>query len=162
MVFATEKEAYDLLEKLNIPYERHDHKAITSVQDLDFTLPGQQVKDLLLKNKKGNQLYLVILHDEKQANLAQLAENLEEKRLSFVREEVLEELLHVPAGTVTPFGLLFDVEHWIQVIVDAAVDQTTTVGFHPFINSTTLNIAFSDFEKIVAETGHVLRTIDCG
>lgn len=52
MVFATEKEAYDLLETLIIPYERFDHRAIVSVQDLDFTLPGQQVKNLVLKTRK--------------------------------------------------------------------------------------------------------------
>ncbi|WP_394405162.1 YbaK/EbsC family protein [Streptococcus sp. 20-1249] len=155
------QQAYDLLRELEIAYERHEHKAITSVLDLDFTLSGQQVKNLVLKNKKGNQLYLVILRDEKQANLAQLAENLGEKRPSFVKEEVLEEILHVPAGTVTPFSMLFDVEHKIEVVVDADVDQATTVGFHPFINSTTLNIDFKDFEKILAQTWHQLRTIAC-
>lgn len=36
---------------------------------------------------------------------ADLAERLAEKRLSFASDEQLEELLHVPAGTVTPFGL---------------------------------------------------------
>ena len=70
MVFATESQAYDLLDKLHISYERHDHKAITSVQDLDFTLPGQQVKNLVLKTKKSRKFYMVILHDEKQANFS--------------------------------------------------------------------------------------------
>lgn len=161
MVFATEKEAYDLLEQLAISYERHDHRPITSVQDLDFTLPGQQVKNLVLKTKKSRQFYMVILHDEKQANLADLAERLGEKRLSFASYEQLEELLHVPAGTVTPFGLIFDKEHRIQVIVDDAVDRSLTVGFHPFINSTTLNIAYTDFEKIMDYLQHPIRVVAC-
>lgn len=161
MVFATEKEAYDLLDKLEIPYQRLDHKAITSVQDLDFTLPGQQVKNLVLKTKKSRNFYLVILHDEKQANLADLAERLGAKRLSFASDGQLEELLHVPAGTVTPFGLLFDKENRIQVIVDAAVDRSLTVGFHPFINSTTLNIAYSDFEKIMDYLEHEIKIVEC-
>ena len=161
MVFATEDQAYDLLEKLHISYDRHDHKAITSVQDLDFTLPGQQVKNLVLKTKKSRNFYMVILHDEKQANLADLAERLGEKRLSFASDEQLEELLHVPAGTVTPFGLMFDGEKQIQVIVDEAVDRSATVGFHPFINSTTLNIAYSDFEKIMDYLEHSIRIVAC-
>lgn len=161
MVFATEKEAYDLLEQLAISYERHDHRSITSVQDLDFTLPGQQVKNLVLKTKKNRQFYMIILHDEKQANLADLAERLGEKRLSFASYEQLEELLHVPAGTVTPFGLIFDKEHRIQVIVDDAVDRSLTVGFHPFINSTTLNIAYTDFEKIMDYLQHPIRVVAC-
>ena len=104
---------------------------------------------------------MVILHDEKQANLADLAERLGEKRLSFASDEQLEELLHVPAGTVTPFGLMFDGEKRIQVIVDEAVDRTSTVGFHPFINSTTLNIAYCDFEKIMDYLGHSIRVVAC-
>lgn len=161
MVFATEKEAYDLLETLTIPYERFDHRAIVSVQDLDFTLPGQQVKNLVLKNKKSRQFYMLILHDDKQANLRALAERLGEKRLSFASDEQLEDLLRVPAGTVTPFGLLFDTANQIQVVVDAAVDQSLTVGFHPFINSTTLNIAYTDFEKIMDFVNHPIRIVEC-
>lgn len=161
MVFATEHQAYDLLHKLGISYERLDHKAINSVQDLDFTLPGQQVKNLVLKTKKSRQFYMVILHDEKRANLAELSGRLGVKRLSFASDEQLEELLHVPAGTVTPFGLLFDKKHQIQVIVYAAVDRNLTVGFHPFINSTTLNIAYRDFEKIVAYLGHGIEIVEC-
>ncbi|MDO5079188.1 YbaK/EbsC family protein [Streptococcus minor] len=161
MVFAKEEQAYDLLKKLDISYERLDHRAITSVQDLDFTLPGQQVKNLVLKTKKSRHFYMVILHDEKQANIADLAERLGEKRLSFASDEQLEELLHVPAGTVTPFGLMFDKDKRIQVVVDEDVDRSLTVGFHPFINSTTLNIAYSDFEKMMDYLDHTIRIVAC-
>ncbi|MGT2910912.1 prolyl-tRNA synthetase associated domain-containing protein [Streptococcus cameli] len=161
MVFATEKEAYELLDRLSISYDRLDHRPIISVKDLDFELPGQQVKNLFLKNKKGKKFYLVILHDEKQADLAKLAERLSEKRLSFASKEQLEEMLHVPAGTVTPFGLLFDSENKIKVIIDSDVDRTLTVGFHPFVNSTTLNIGFTDFERILEELNHAITIIDC-
>lgn len=161
MVFAKEEEAYSLLKELGIAYERLDHRPITSVQNLDFTLPGQQVKNLVLKNKKSRQFYLVILHDEKQANLASLAASLGENRLSFANDEQLEDLLHVPPGTVTPFGLLFDRDKKIQVVVDEEVDQTATVGFHPFINSTTLNITYRDFERLLAFLDHSIRVVAC-
>lgn len=48
--------------------------------------------------------------DEKHADLKQLAEQLKEKRLSFVSEEQLPDLLGVPAGTVTPLALMHDKE----------------------------------------------------
>lgn len=92
MSSATEQEAYELLEKLGIPYHRVDHPAITSVKNLTIELPGPQVKNLVLKAKKGSAIYLVILPDEKQADLKNLAEQLEEKRLSFVSEEQLQTL----------------------------------------------------------------------
>ncbi|MFS0924945.1 YbaK/EbsC family protein, partial [Enterococcus casseliflavus] len=96
---ATEQVAYELLKKLGISFQKVDHPAITSVKNVPFSLPGPQVKNLLLKSRKGKQIYLVILPDEKHADLKQLAEQLKEKRLSFVSEEQLPDLLGVPAGT---------------------------------------------------------------
>ena len=141
---ATEQEAYELLKKLDISFQKVDHPAITSVKNVPFSLPGPQVKNLLLKSRKGKKIYLVILPDEKHADLKQLAEQLKEKRLSFVSEEQLPDLLGVPAGTVTPL-----------VVIDAAIDRQDTVGFHPNINTTTLIMDFSDFEKILVYLEHL-------
>lgn len=132
-----------------------EHPAITSVKNLPFSLPGTQVKNLLLKAKKGKTIYLVILPDEKQANLKHLAEQLNEKRLSFVSEEQLHVLLGVPAGTVTPLALTHDKAHAIQVVIDSSIDQNDTVGFHPNINTATLIMQFSDFIKILTYLDHL-------
>ncbi|MBO0430721.1 prolyl-tRNA synthetase associated domain-containing protein [Enterococcus sp. DIV0660C] len=151
---ATEQEAYDLLSHLEISYQKVDHPAITSVKNLTFDLPGPQVKNLLLKSKKGKQIYLVILPDEKQADLKKLAEELSEKRLSFLSEEQMNQLLGVPAGTLTPLALMHDTENQIQVVIDAEIDQKNTVGFHPNVNTTTLIIDFVDFQKILKYLNH--------
>ncbi|HFD1655395.1 TPA: prolyl-tRNA synthetase associated domain-containing protein [Enterococcus faecium] len=153
---ATEQEAYELLKKLGISFQKVDHPAITSVKNVLFSLPGPQVKNLLLKSRKGKQIYLVILPDEKHADLKELAEQLKENRLSFVSEEQLPDLLGVvPAGTVTPLALMHDKEKKIQVVIDAAIDRQDTVGFHPNINTTTLIMDFSDFEKILVYLEHL-------
>lgn len=153
--------AYELLAKYEIPFERLDHEAITSVRDTEIVLPGQQVKNLFLKTKKGREHFLVILRDEKAANLKALEETLEVKRLSFVHEEELMDLLHCEAGTVTPFGLLFDTDHKVQVIVDEEVDPELTVGFHPFVNTTTLNIPYREFERLLVAIEHPIRRVMC-
>ena len=49
---ATEKEAYELLDFLEISYQKVEHPAITSVKNVPFSLPGPQVKNLLVKAKK--------------------------------------------------------------------------------------------------------------
>ncbi|MCO5425880.1 prolyl-tRNA synthetase associated domain-containing protein [Enterococcus faecium] len=152
---ATEQEAYELLRKLGISFQKVDHPAITSVKNIPFSLPGPQVKNLLLKSRKGKKIYLVILPDEKHADLKQLAEQLKEKRLSFVSEEQLPDLLGILAGTVTPLALMHDTEKKIQVVIDSAIDRQDTVGFHPNINTTTLIMDFSDFEKILVYLEHL-------
>ncbi|MDO4680033.1 MAG: YbaK/EbsC family protein [Aerococcus sp.] len=154
--------AYDLLKEYDIDYERLDHEPITSVQNIDIVLPGQQVKNLFLKGKKGKHFYLVLLHDEKRADIHQLAEALGDKRLSFASDHYLEELLHVEPGVVTPFGVFYDIEHKVEVIVDAEVDRssTATVGFHPFTNTTTLNIKYTDFDRLMRALDHPIRIIE--
>lgn len=150
---------YELLDKLEIKYELLEHEPITSVKNAP-KLKGQQVKNLVLKAKGTNNIYLVILHDEKSVNLAGLAELLNEKRLSFANEKVLDEYLHCKPGGVTPFGLIFDTDNRINVIVDANVDTNTTVGFHPFVNTSTLNIQFKDFEKFLDYSKHKVMFIN--
>lgn len=151
---------YQLLKDLNIEYKTLEHEAIYSVKDHLFELEGQQVKNLLLKAKKSNNIYLVILHDEKSVNLSELAEKLNEKRLSFASSETMNELTGCEPGSLTPFGLLFDKENKVSLIIDTNVDRNTTIGAHPFINTKTLNIQFKDFEKFFEYTNHKINFIE--
>ena len=155
---------YAKLDELGIVYDRLDHEPIYSVieaAEKGIVLPGCQVKNLLLKNKKGRQFYLVILPDEKIADIKHLAEVLGEKRLSFASDENLAELLQVEAGSVTPFGLVFDQEKKVQVIIDDSVPLDAQVGFHPFVNTTTLNIAYRDLLRFLNWAEHEARRLDC-
>lgn len=52
-----EKMIYELLNELNIEYEKLEHIAITSVKNAP-KLKGQQVKNLVLKAKKSGNIYL--------------------------------------------------------------------------------------------------------
>ena len=161
---SNEEMIYQLLDELEIDYERLDHEPITSVieaAEKGIVLPGQQVKNLFLKTKKGRKFYLIVLKDEKIADIKQLAEKLGEKRLSFTNDEDLMRLLQVVPGSVTPFGLLFDREKKVQLIVDEDVDPGLTVGFHPFVNTTTLNIAYSDFLRFLEKVDHEALRLDC-
>ncbi len=49
---ATEQEAYELLRKLGISFQKVDHPAITSVKNIPFSLPGPQVKKSIIEIKK--------------------------------------------------------------------------------------------------------------
>ncbi|MFS0781042.1 prolyl-tRNA synthetase associated domain-containing protein [Bacillus sp. 1P06AnD] len=150
----TEQEAYDILKQLEVPYQRVDHEPIYSVKHYDAVLPGPQVKNLLLKTKKGKQYYLVILPDEKSADLKELAVQLDISRLSFASTEELDVLMGLQPGSVTPLALHHDEEKRIQVVMDDCIDKQDTVGFHPNINTTTLIMAFADFERYLEWAEH--------
>lgn len=54
VILSTNEQAvYELLDKLEVEFQRVDHPAIYSVQNVPFDLPGPQVKNLVLKSKKG-------------------------------------------------------------------------------------------------------------
>lgn len=153
MVFATEKKPINYLIYQAFPIKGGSSTDYFCQKSAIYTTRTSS-EESRVKSKKGKQIYLVILPDEKQANLKQLAEQLNEKRLSFLSEEQLLDLLGVAPGTVTPFALMHDQEKAIQVVIDSAIDQTSTVGFHPNVNTTTLILSFLDFIKILEYLEH--------
>ena len=126
-----EEKIYQVLDDLHIAYERLDHEPISSVIEAA---------------EKG-----IVLPGQQVKNLVWKCK----------KDKELEELLQVEPGAVTPFGLLFDKEKKVQLIVDEEVDPSLTVGFHPFVNSTTLNIAYSDFLRLLEKTGHAVKRVNC-
>ncbi|MGO3652362.1 YbaK/EbsC family protein [Vagococcus sp.] len=148
-VVATEQEAYELIKELDLEYKAYEHPPITSVREMPYEFDSPLVKNLVLKAKKGKKIYLVILPREKQADLKKIAEVLDEKRLSFLSEESLLDILKVPAGTVTPFALPNDKEHQLTVVLDRDIDQEDTVGFHPNVNTATLIIPFKELLRML-------------
>ena len=74
-------------------------------------IPARGVKNLFLRNKKGDRHYLVILAIEKQADLRQLVKVIGDDRLSFGSPERLDGRLGLTPGSVSPFGLMNDPSH---------------------------------------------------
>ncbi|WP_282801868.1 prolyl-tRNA synthetase associated domain-containing protein [Secundilactobacillus kimchicus] len=138
---------FDFLGKLNIQYVVVFHRAVLTVDEIDFKTPGSQVKNLLLKS--GDRYYLLIMRDDRRANFKKIAHQLGEKRLSFATSEQLQSLMGVMPGSVTPFGLLNDVAHCVTVLIDAEIDRNAPIGFHPNVNTATVVLAYSDFVRVL-------------
>ncbi|PWU28588.1 hypothetical protein DK254_22480 [Pseudomonas sp. RW407] len=152
-----EDELYALLDKLEIAFERVEHPAFGTIAEFHaagIEFPGQNVKCLFLRNRKGSRHYLLILDELKSADLAALASQLGETRLSFASEERLMAMLGLTPGSVTPFALADDREQRITVLLDDGIRQDDLVGFHPLVNSQTLCIRYADLLRYLAHTGH--------
>jgi Ala-tRNA(Pro) deacylase len=156
----SETKVYEVLNKLGIPYTRHEHPAVFTVQQARqhwADLSGAHCKNLFLRNKKGTRHYLVILLTSKQADLKQLNIKLKEDRLSFGSAERLEKYLGLTPGAVSPFGLINDSRKEVIVIVDLDLRRADRVNFHPNINTVTLGIGTADFERFLASMGNEVR-----
>lgn len=92
LINENEQKVYEVLQKLEIKYVKYEHEALYTVEEakkLGICMPGQQCKNLFLRNRKGDVHYLVILDEEKQADLKSLAKQIESSNLSFASEERL-------------------------------------------------------------------------
>lgn len=155
-----ERKVYEVLEKLAIPYTRHEHPPVYTVEEANrywVAMSGAHCKNLFLRNKKGNRHYLVILEFSKNADLRKLNEKLDEDRLSFGSPERLAQFLGLEPGAVSPFGLINDVQKDVAVIIDQDLRKADRVNFHPNINTVTVGLSLADFEKFLSWTGASVR-----
>lgn len=156
---------YAELERLGIAYERHEHPPVFTAEAAAVHwagLAGAAVKNLFLRNKKGNRHYLAIVPIGKQADLRLLAEVIGDDRLSFASPARLMTCLGVTPGSVSPFGLIHDSARTVIVIIDSELRQSDRIIFHPNVNTASVVIAFADFERFLAARGHVVRYLHLG
>ena len=155
-------QVFGVVEALGIAYETYDHPAVFTSEDADKywrDIPATPVKNLFLRNKKGNREYLVILGIDKRADLRQLVKIIGDDRFSFGSPERLMHTMGLTPGSVSPFGLIHAGSREVQVIIDADLRSAERLIFHPNINTASLTIAFADLEKFLASRGNSVRYI---
>jgi Ala-tRNA(Pro) deacylase len=158
-----ERPVLDALDRLGIPYVRHEHPPVATVEEAEkhwAGLAGTHCKNLFLRNYKGNHHYLVIAPVTRGVDLRRLNAELGEDRLSFASPERLKRLLGVEPGSVSPFGLINDASREVRVVCDLALKSGDRLGFHPNVNTATLEISLADFEKFLAARGNPVRWLE--
>jgi len=141
---------YELLNSLDIEYEEIEHEPVYTIEEAEYTkqlIKGVGVKNLFLTNHKGN-YYLVLIEDSKQVNLKEMAKMANTKRLSFARLEELKKILNLNLGSVTPLGLINDLEHQVIVLIDKELKEKRIL-VHPNTNTKTLSLEFEDLIKLI-------------
>jgi Ala-tRNA(Pro) deacylase len=154
------QKVYEALDALGIQYEKYEHPPVfTGEEAAEHWGPIQatQVKNLFLRNKKGNRQYLVILEISKQADLRELVKIIGDDRFSFGSSDRLMDTLGVTPGSVSPFGLLHPGSTEVRVIVDQDLRSAEQLIFHPNRNTASVTISVADFERFLATRPNVVR-----
>jgi len=154
----TKKEhVLQILEKLEIPYEIHDHKPLPTIEiamevwkDIDCT----HCKNLFFRNHKGNRHYLVILESNHKLDIKDLEQRLRQGKISFASEKRLDRYLGISPGSVSPFGLINDLDNHVHVFLDKHLLNAENISFHPNVNTASVVIAMSDFRKYLSWVGN--------
>lgn len=149
---------YDLLEKLEIPYERLDHEVTPSIEachDVDRLLGIHICKNLFLCNSQRTAFYLLLMPGEKKFVTKDLSKQIGSARLSFAEAEYMEKLLDITPGSVSIMGLMNDRENKVRLLIDSDVLEDEYLGCHPCINTSSLKLKMKDvLEKFLPYIRH--------
>lgn len=153
-----EERVYDLLNQLNIDYQRIDHEEANTMEvclEIEKNLKSTICKNLFLVNSNKSQYYLLMLKENKKFKTKVISKQINSSRLSFGSDEKMLEYLDITPGSVSVLGLMNDHEHHVQLLMDKDLLQDEYLGCHPCINTSSLRIKMKDvFEKIIPSLRH--------
>ena len=148
---------YQILAEHHIEYERFDHPAVYTVEDVKRLvppLPAAKTKNLFLRDHKGRRHFLVIVPADKRVDIKALNGAIGSSRLSFGSAKRLKKFLGVDPGSVTIFALVNDSDHNVELLVDESLWEQEAFQFHPLVNTSTLLISNDNLKRFLALTGH--------
>ena len=152
-----EVRTYDLLDELNIYFERVDHEpamTIESCKDVEKILGATICKNLFLCNTQKTNFYLLVMPGDKKFQTKVVSKLLGVARLSFAPEEYLLEFLDITPGSVSIMGLMNDREKRVRLLVDSELLKDEYFACHPCINTSSIKIKTEDiFEKYLPAIG---------
>ena len=154
---------FNYLAEHDIPYERHDHPAVYTVEEANRLvprLPAEKTKNLFLRDSKGRRHFLVIVGGDKHIDIKELQTVVGTSRLSFGSPKRLKDYLGIEPGAVSLFAVVNDTNHRVEVIADKSLWSASSFQFHPLINTSTLVITKESVIRFLASTGHTLQEID--
>ncbi len=140
------------LQELGITYDVVEHPPAFTTEQADSYiegLEGVRTKSMFLTNKKKTQYYLLVMDDHKSLDMDDFKEQVGANRIRMASLDSLAEKMNLPAGTVSPFGLLNNEEKDIQVYFDKDILSEEIMTFHPNTNEKTIFIKTQDLFRFL-------------
>ncbi len=155
------KKIFSVLDELGIDHREEKHEAVFTVAESRKVLTEKvSVKSLLLQERKGAGLVLVVMAGEKRLQSKQVSETLGIRKLEFAKPGVLMTTLGVAPGSVSLFSLLHRGSGKVSVVIDEQLTKEDEIGFHPNDNTSTIFIPGNSLVEFMKYTGHKYRIID--
>ncbi|MBQ9838665.1 MAG: prolyl-tRNA synthetase associated domain-containing protein [Oscillospiraceae bacterium] len=155
---------YDLLDSLDISYQRIDHEAAMTMEAcaaVDEALEATICKNLMLCNRQNTDFYLLLIPGDKPFKTKELSHQIGSSRLSFAAPEYMEQFLDITPGSLSILGLMNDQDMRVQLLIDEDVLKGEYIGCHPCINTSSLRLRTTDLvEKIIPAMGHAPRLVN--
>ena len=150
-----EQRVYELLDRLNIDYQRIDHEAAMTMEAcaaVDEALGAGICKNLLLCNRQCTEFYLLLIPGDKPFKTKELSKQIGSARLSFAAPEYMEKFLDITPGSLSVLGLMNDSEKAVQLLIDEDLLTQERIGMHPCINTSSLRLRTRDLLEVILPT----------
>ncbi len=144
-----DKNLESYLNKNNIKYIQHKHKPVFTVEEsksIKNTISALHTKCLFLKDENNN-FYLVCIDAFKRLDMKKIKDKFNLKKLTFSSPEELKRELNVTPGSVSIFAMIYAKN--INLIIDKDIWNAKSSGFHPNINTSTLEIDNLNLKKYI-------------
>ena len=153
------------LEDNRIECKNHTHPPLPTIElALEYwkEIDSTHCKNLFFRNHKGNRHYLVVFECHKELSIHTLEKSLRQGKLSFASQERMERCLGLLPGSVSPFGLindmnlsdanpkeLFENGHRVKLFLDQDLKTADKLSFHPCDNTASTVISNADFLRFL-------------
>lgn len=119
-----QEKVYEILAKLQIPYERVDTDEVITMEDciaVNEKLNMKMVKTLFLCNRQQTEFYLFITCGDKPFRSKEFSAALHVARVSFAPANLMESMLGTKIGAATVFSSLLDTAAGVKIVFDKDV-----------------------------------------
>ena len=157
-----EIKVYDLLDALNIEYERIDHAPVMTMEaceEVEKALGASICKNLFLCNRQKTDFYLLMIPGSKSFHTKELSAQIGSARLSFADEIFMEKYMNLSPGSVSIMGLINDTENHVRLLVEEDILKNKYLGCHPCVNTSSLKLQTADVFDIFLKQIHHDKTI---
>ena len=144
------------LQELGITFDVVEHPPVFTTEQADSYIEGMEgvrTKSMFLTNRKKTQYYLLIMDDKKRLDMEDFKVQVGADRIRMASLDSLAEKMTLPAGTVSPFGLLNNEEKDILVYFDKDIVSEDIMTFHPNTNEKTIFIKSKDLFRFLESIG---------
>ena len=144
------------LQELGITFDVVELPPVFTTEQADSYIEGREgvrTKSMFLTNRKKTQYYLLIMDDKKRLDMDDFKVQVGADRIRMASLDSLAEKMTLPAGTVSPFGLLNNEEKDILVYFDKDIVSEDIMTFHPNTNEKTIFIKSKDLFRFLESIG---------
>lgn len=157
------QEVYEFLQAKGVTYEVTEHKAVYNMDELaevELPYPEADAKNLFVRDDKKSSYYLITVRGGKRVDLQEFRKAYGTRRLSFASAEDLARLLGLFPGSVTPLGLLNNVEKNVKLFLDSDFADDDLIGVHPNENTATVWLKAGDLVRLIREHGNEVEAVE--